>query len=442
MINHTQTEDSSTDLARKLRNGELTCVSLTARTLDRIERENPQLNAFTFIAREAAIRQAEVLDIELASGKDRGPLHGIPVAVKDNIDTADMPTTYGSRFFSTHTPAVDARCVDNLRQAGAVIIGKTVTSEFALGPTGEFSAQGAARNPHDTDRMTGGSSAGSACAVAAGLVTCAVGSDTGGSIRIPSAFCGVVGLKPSYASVSLEGVFPVSGTLDHVGPIARNETDAAVLLAALQGAEVPASTEVAAVVRAGWCDPSGLIEVDAEVLETVRSYALSRFGDGLRSAPLEKGCLVQIRQCVQTILLAEAHCLHEDRLREQRDVFCPPVAERVLKGAEISSARYINALSTRATAQAAIAELFKDFDVLVMPTTAVTAPMIGSTQVEINGVQHAVNDAASALTAPWNLLGYPVLSMPAGVVNGMPVGIQIISRPGSDFWLLQLAGRL
>lgn len=209
------------ELSRQVRNQEISCVALTQAALGAILQMNPATNAFVSLHANEAFRTAELLDREIAAGKYRGPLHGIPVAIKDNIDTQGMPTTYGSHLFQNHQPTADAHCVALLRQAGAVIVGKTLTSEFALGPTGEFSFQGASHNPHDLARVTGGSSAGSAAAVATGMVPIAMGTDTAGSIRIPASFCGVVGFKPSYGRISMEGIYPVSATLDHVGPLAQ-----------------------------------------------------------------------------------------------------------------------------------------------------------------------------------------------------------------------------
>ncbi len=225
------------ELSRQVRNQEVRCVQLTQAALDAIHQQNPAINAFVSLNVAEALHTAQLLDREIDEGQYRGPLHGIPIAIKDNIDTRGMPTTYGSHLFQNHWPTTDARCVALLRAAGAVVVGKTLTSEFALGPTGEFSFQGPSHNPHDLNRVTGGSSAGSAAAVAGGMVPIAIGTDTAGSIRIPASFCGVVGFKPSYGRISLEGVYPVSATLDHVGPLAQCVEDIAILLEVLSGCE-------------------------------------------------------------------------------------------------------------------------------------------------------------------------------------------------------------
>ncbi len=236
-------------LAKDLRAGTLTCVQMTQAALDSIERLNPTLNAFVHVDAAVALAQARKADALLAQGIDLGPLHGIPVAIKDNIDTFDHVTTYGSAHFAGFRPSRDALCVQRLREAGAVILGKTLTHEFAYGPTGDRSLQGAARNPWDATCITGGSSAGSAAAVASGMVPLALGTDTGGSIRIPAALCGAVGFKPSFASVPLDGVFPLSRSLDHVGPIANHVEDRARCMKCWQGVHASNRPRIA---RCGW----------------------------------------------------------------------------------------------------------------------------------------------------------------------------------------------
>src|SRR5215831_15553011 len=216
------TSTSLTAMAARLRDGTLDPVALTDTVLAAIEESQPTLNAFVTVAADAARRDAATARDELARGEDRRPLHGIPVAVKDIVDTAGLLTTMGSRHFADHVPARDAEVVRRLRAAGAVVVGKTTTHEFAYGPTGDVAANGACTNPHDPARMAGGSSAGSAAAVGAGLVPLAIGTDTGGSVRIPAALCGVTGIRPSYARIPTEGVFPLSWSLDTVGVLATD----------------------------------------------------------------------------------------------------------------------------------------------------------------------------------------------------------------------------
>ena len=294
-------------LAARLRAGSVTSVELTQAALDSIERLNPRLNAFVQVDACVALAQARKADALLAQGLDLGPLHGMPVAVKDNIDTFDYITTYGSAHFEGFQPDRDALCVHRVREAGAVIIGKTLTHEFAYGPTGDRSLQGAARNPWDARCITGGSSAGSAAAVASGMVPLALGTDTGGSIRIPAALCGTVGFKPSFASVPLDGVFPLASSLDHVGPIANHVEDARLLFEVLAGrACQPAATPRA--LRVGWITCASFGPVDAELHQQVYQAAQQLFGEALQETDALQKIAAGMKDTLQTLQRAEALC--------------------------------------------------------------------------------------------------------------------------------------
>jgi len=426
------------DLGERIRRGELRSTALAEQALDSIARLNPRLNAFVHCDAQAVMEQARRADQEIAAGRYRGPLHGIPVALKDIIDTIDMPTTYGSRFYADHQPAADAQCVANLRRAGAVIVGKTLTSEFAMGPTGEFSLQGASRNPYDPDRVTGGSSAGSGCAVGAGMVPLAVGTDTGGSIRIPAAYCGAVGLKPTYEKVSRAGVFPASTSLDHVGPIAANCGDAALLLAALAGDPSPRLPARPTPVRAAWLDTHELLEIEPQVQRAVEAYAQARFGEGIVRAELAQGLLGAAKQALPVVFMAEANAVHAERMRDAPEKFCPSVAQRLGKGASTPAWQYVRAFDTRARLIQAIDALFERFDVLLMPTIALAAPPLGSTELKVGSRTYPILEVGNALTGLWNLAGYPALTVPAGTVDGLPVALQAIGPMGSDYRLLGL----
>lgn len=429
------------DLGDQIRSGRTSSVELTIACLDSISRLNPALNAFVHVDREAALARAKAADDEIARGIDRGALHGIPVGVKDNIDTLDMPTTYGTRFFATHRPKRDARCVENLRNAGAIIVGKTLTSEFAMGPTGEFSLQGGARNPHDLTRVCGGSSAGSGCAVGSGMVPLAVGTDTGGSIRIPASFCGVVGLKPTYNKVSLDGVFPVSHTLDHVGPIANNCEDASALLGILAGdrhaGRIESSLDTP---RVAWLDSAELMDVDQDVLRAARSYVEHRFATSVSNAAVTPGLLTQAKFAVNAIFMAEALASHSDRVRDHSEMFCSPVLNRLQEGKNVAGWEYARALQIVHVLEDEIRSLFDRFDLIMLPTTSTAAPMAGQKQLMVNGNQYPINAAVNSLTGIWNLLGNPTVSLPAGMVDGLPVGVQAVARQDCDYWLLALLG--
>lgn len=422
------------ELSRQVRNQQTSCVQLTQAALDAIHQLNPVINAFVSLHADEALRTALLLDREIVEGKYRGPLHGIPIAIKDNIDTQCTPTTYGSHLFQNHRPAADARCVALLRQAGAVIVGKTLTSEFALGPTGEFSFQGSAYNPHAPTRVTGGSSAGSAAAVAAGMVPIAMGTDTAGSIRIPASFCGVVGFKPSYGRISLEGIYPVSATLDHVGPLAQCVEDIAIMLEVLGVSSIGRAKPTHAP-RVAWVAPEVIHAVDDRVLACCLARLRTLF-DARHSSEGIEALVPSLQSAFKTILLAEAYAVHSAYLQDENSRFSPELKERLTPGETIRAWQYLNALESRRLLQDQVGKLFETVDLLVMPCTAILPPPFGLKTVNINGIEYPVREAINGLTSVWNLLGLPAISIPAGTVDGLPCGLQIVAGPSQDETLL------
>ncbi len=425
---------SVVELGRRLRAGDVTCIELTQASLESITKLNPYLNAFVHVEAQGALDQAAWADSELRAGRDHGPLHGIPIAIKDNIDTFDMPTTYGSAHFATHRPTKDAACVARLRAAGAIVVGKTLTHEFAFGPTGDRSAQGATHNPWDLSRMTGGSSAGSAAAVAAGLVPLAIGTDTGGSIRIPSGLCGAVGFKPGVGTVPMEGVFPLSKTLDHVGPIGNNLEDVAIAFSTISGQSDAEHAPVAGL-RAGWIDVHSFGPADRLVTSSIKLQAQKMFGN-LEVIQGIEDMIMPLRVAMADIQRREAYEVHAQRVAERPELFEAEVLERLRMSASVKEEAYVTALSARLELTAAITRYFDDFDVLVMPTLPITAPMLDQREVVIDGRMVSVRDAVLSLTSAWNITGLPAVSLPAGFVNGLPVGLQVIAAPDRDLWLL------
>ncbi|GGL38139.1 amidohydrolase [Pseudomonas brenneri] len=428
-------------LAERLRAGNVTSVELTQAALDSIERLNPLLNAFVSVDAPVALALARKADALLAQGQDLGPLHGIPVAVKDNIDTFDYVTTYGSAHFDGFQPDHDALCVQRVREAGAVIIGKTLTHEFAYGPTGDRSLQGAARNPWDARCITGGSSAGSAAAVASGMVPLALGTDTGGSIRIPSALCGTVGFKPSFACVPVEGVFPLSSSLDHVGPIANHVEDARLLFEVLAGrACAPAAN--AQPLRVGWITSGSFGPVDAEVNRQVYQAAQQLFGDALQETDELQTMAAGMKDTLQTLQRAEAFEVHAERMRDAPHTFDPEVRERLEVSREVKGWQYIRAQASQAQYKAAMARLFERYDLLVSPSVPITATEVNAREVRVGEQDIDVRAAVLSHTSAWNLIGLPSISLPVGHVRGMPVGLQVIGAAGEDDRLLQVMSRL
>ncbi|MGI5489532.1 amidase [Microtetraspora malaysiensis] len=426
---------SISDLAADLRTGRTTATDLVRDALDAVTRLDPLVNAFVTVAADQALAEARQADREIADGVDRGPLHGIPVAVKDLIMVAGLPTTMGSRHFADHVPTSDAACVRQLRAAGAIVVGQTTTHQFAYGPTGDRSANGPARNPHDLERMTGGSSAGSAAAVAAGMVPLALGTDTGGSVRIPAALCGIAGFKPAYGRISADGVFPLSETLDHVGLLARNAEDCRTAYQVLVPDGLrPAGREP----RVAWLDTDALTRCDPRVLRSVRA-ALEAGTGPVGELFIPPRVVQDLREGFTAIQSGEAAAVHAGRMAETPDLFDPEVLERLRGAAAVPAWRYVRALRTRPLLAEAVDGLFERHDVLALPTVPLTAPFLGQRETELDGTPMAVRDALLALTSMWNLLGLPALTVPAGTVDGLPVGLQFLCRAGDEGLLFDAA---
>ncbi|MGP4026674.1 amidase [Actinomadura sp. 3N407] len=415
------------DIGRGLRAGGESATGLLARALESVD---PDLNAFVTLDPEGAEAAARWADEELASGVDRGPLHGVPVAVKDIIDVAGLPTGMGSAHFNGNVAETDAACVTMLRDAGAVIVGKTGTHEFAYGGSGDVSVNGPVRNPHDRERMSGGSSSGSAAAIAAGTVPLALGTDTGGSVRIPAAFCGIAGFKPPYGAIPTQGVFPLSTSFDHVGVLAGSAADCRIAYHALTGpAEaVPSPVDESAPhVRVAWIEPPA---IDPDVERTVRAL----FPD----APSERIDLLEIRRIFRAIQDSEAYDVHAERVAEAPGLYQAPTLERLKHAGRTPGWRYLRAVRERDRFARDVAGLLDRYDFLAMPTLPITAPKIGETEGPLG--PHV--PTLVSLTCPWNVLGLPALSIPAGTVHGLPVGAQLITRPGAETLLFDAADRL
>ncbi|MCW2903068.1 MAG: enantiomer-selective amidase [Streptosporangiaceae bacterium] len=427
------------DLGRALRAGTVTAAGLVEGALASISELDAGLGAFVTVAPEPALAAARHADAELAAGVDRGPLHGIPVAVKDIIAVEGLPTTMGSAHYAGHVSTSDAECVRRLRAAGAVIVGKTTTHEFAYGPTGDRSASGASRNPHDPTRMSGGSSGGSAVAVAAGLVPLALGTDTGGSIRIPAALCGVAGFKPAHGVIPADGVFPLAATLEDVGVLAGTADDCRVayrVLAGLPAGPGPAETDVQ---RIGWVRTGMLFETDHDIERLARG-ALSLGGAEVEEIELPD--VAGIRAAFSAIQDSEAYAVHADRVTADAQLFDPEVLDRLRQAAQTPGWRYVRALAVRSRLQSEMSALLSRYGVLALPTTPVVAPPIGARIVEINGTATGVRQAVLSLTSPWNLLGLPALSVPVGMVGGLPAGLQLITGAGHEDLMFAVAGKV
>ncbi len=419
--------------ARRLRSGDFTARELTEACLDRIDRDNPRLNAFITITAELARAQADKADRELKTGHDRGPLHGIPISIKDIIDIADFPTTAASRVRDGHVAMEDARLVLNLRHAGAVFVGKTNLHEFAMGTTNEDSAYGPARNPLDETRSPGGSSGGSAASVVAGMCLATVGTDTGGSIRIPSAACGLVGLKPAFGDLSVDGVVPLGTSLDCVGPLAKTVEDALLMYDAMAGrgqiargdrVETPVAPRLAAL--RGYFVESLQQEVRA-AFEAAIARLTPHASDGA-IAPVEIAHARLSPSIYLPTVLAEGAEYHARTLEQMPDAYVTAVRLRFELGRYVLAEDYLRAHRGRATLRAEINAALTTHDALLLPTMPLVAPPLGATTVPMdNGREEPVRAAMLRLTQPFNLTGHPAITIPLPTA-GLPVGLQIVAR--------------
>ena len=411
-------------------------AELVEEALGRIEALDGRVGAFVAVLADEARAEAAARDAETAAGRVRGPLHGRPVAVKDLIDVAGAVTAAGSPKLAGNRAERDADVVGRLRGAGMVIVGKTRTHEFAYGVLTPGTV-----NPWDPDRIAGGSSGGSAAAVAAGMVGFAVGSDTAGSIRIPAACCGVVGVKPTYGVVPTGGVVPLSWSCDHVGPIAGSVAEAGVLLEVLSGVPAGAGAAAPAPPRLGRLVGEDLAMVDPAVTEVVDRFCgeLERRGSRIDEVELP---LRTARSAVATMVLPELAAAHAALLAETGE---QGYGERILKairrGQQALAVEYLAGVRYRDRFAALVEGLLADRDALVLPTIPVVAPETGSRVIELgDGREMGVQEALTALPGAFNCSGSPVVSVPVGLVDGLPVGLSLVGRIGADQELLAVAG--
>jgi len=429
---------SLTDQRDLMKSGEVSASDLAAACYRQIERLNPTLNAFITV-----IPPEQLTLSEDAHGK---PLFGIPLAVKDLYNTKGIRTTSGARFFADHIPQEDAYVVQKIKQAGAQIIGKANTHEIALGVTNNNPHFGACRNPWDITRTPGGSSGGSAVAVATGMALAALGTDTGGSIRIPAALCGVVGFKPTYGRVSLRGILPLSWNLDHAGPIARKVEDAALMLQVMGGYdELDPSTvktlpgdysshlrDTMKERKIALAVGDYIEESDPEILEAVRKAAeiLKEQGASIKEVNMDFLREAAVANALMT--QADGAAFHRDRMKEHPDWFGADVRLRLETGAAFTSSEYILARRTQSEIRRKCELLFDEYDALLLPTTPIPAPILEGE----NALERARQ--LTRFTAPFNLTGMPALSIPCGFTkDSLPIGLQIVSRAWNEAGVLR-----
>lgn len=447
---------SVAELARLIATKEVSPVEVVRAHLDRIAALDAPLRCFITVTADAALEAARVAESELVAGRAAGPLHGVPFGLKDLFDTAGVRTTGGSRILADRVPAHDATVVKRLRAAGAISLGKLTMHEFAYGPEGTNVHYGTSRNPWDagSERIPGGSSSGSGVAVAAGLAPLALGSDTGGSIRIPASLCGITGLKPTYGRVSRAGVLPLSWSMDHAGPMTRSALDAALALGAMAGYDpADATTSVlpvpdytaaltgsvkglrVGVLRAGFLDASAP-EVRAAVeqaLETLRGL-----GAQVDEVKLEHAGSVAAG--AMAIVAAEALAYHAEWVRTRPGDYQPDVVERLRTGAFVSGVQYVRGQQARALVRAEVDEALARRDVLVSPATPIAAPRIGEMEATLGDGKVDVRSSLLRFTRPFNFSGHPACAVPCGFTpEGLPIGLQIVGRPFDEATVLRAA---
>jgi aspartyl-tRNA(Asn)/glutamyl-tRNA(Gln) amidotransferase subunit A len=438
------------EAAKLLRWKKISPVDLVDAALARIESLNAGLNSFITVTADRARRSARAAEREIARGQWRGPLHGIPISLKDNIWTRGIRTTAGSKILANFVPNADSEIAKRQTEAGAILVGKTNLHEFAYGITSDNPHFGPVRNPWNRERIPGGSSGGSAAAVAGGMCFASIGTDTGGSIRIPSALCGVVGLKPTFGLVSVSGVVPLAETLDHAGPIARNVADASILLQAIAGRPPAGMREYRKSgsipmkeVRLGRPGHYFFDRVDPQVGELVERAArvFASLGARLQTIPMP-GLAAALLPSTNDIALAEATNYHisQHYFPDRADDYGEDVRHRLEAGEKVLAVDYLAGLAKKSEAAREFEAAFERVDAIIAPTTPTAAPRIGQREIEIDGASETVRSALVRLNRPTNFTGHPAISIPCGFTReGLPVGMQLIGPRWSEPRLLSIA---
>ncbi|KPK46575.1 MAG: hypothetical protein AMJ77_05755 [Dehalococcoidia bacterium SM23_28_2] len=436
------------EAARSFQAGELSPVELTRACLQRIEALEPRLNVFVTLLSETALAEATAAERRLGNGKRLGPLDGIPFAIKDLYETKGIRTTAGSKILADHVPSEDATCVRRLREQGVVLLGKLNMHEWAFGATNAISHFGPTHNPWALDRITGGSSGGSAAALAASLCLGCLGSDPGGSIRMPASMCGIVGLKPTFGRVSKHGVVPLSGSLDHAGPMTRSVEDAAIVLQAIAGADpndpttadLPLPDYRSALsgdvqgLRIGVPEKEALSGLDEEVEVSFRQALKTLVGLGASLVEVEIPSLQQAPAIWLAVAGPEAAAFHRRNLEERPEDFSEQVRSRLQLGLQLRAVDYLDGLDRQRQLRSEVEELYARIDVLATPTTAFTASRIEDELAATGREVHLHH-----FTCPFNLTGQPVISLPCGFDSqGLPIGLQIVGRPFDEETVLRV----
>ncbi|WP_439395247.1 AtzE family amidohydrolase [Bradyrhizobium sp. PMVTL-01] len=442
-------EMNAADIAKAVAGGKLCALDATEAALARIKQHDGILNAFTDVTAERARAKARAIDADVAAGKTVGPLAGVPFAVKNLFDVAGLATRAGSKINRDLAPARrDATLIERMEAAGAVLVGALNMGEYAYDFTGENIHDGPSRNPHDTTRMSGGSSGGSGSAVGGALVPIALGSDTNGSIRVPSSFCGIFGLKPTYGRLSRARSFPFVASLDHLGPFARSVTDLALAYDAMQGPDaddgacttrgleptLPLIANPISDLRIAIAGGHFQTNVFPEAVEAVGRVAKALGATRIVDIPEAS----RARAAAYVITTTEGASLHLDRLRKRPNDFDPAVRDRLIAGAMVPAPMVDRAQKFRRWYRAQLAEIFKSVDVLLAPATPCTAPKLGQVNFSLDGVELPVRANIGIHTQPISFIGLPVVAVPVPL-EPLPIGVQIIAAPWREDIALRVA---
>jgi len=441
-------------LSRLIQRKEISPVEVIEAHLARIEAIEPVLNSFITLLPEEARAAARRAEEEIQAGNYRGPLHGIPVGLKDLYNTGGVRTTSGSRIFDNFIPERDCTVAARFREAGAILLGKLNMHQFAYGPTGENPDYGHMHNPWNPELVTGGSSGGSGSAAAAGQCTITMGSDTGGSIRIPASLCGIVGLKPTYGLVSRHGLTPLSWSLDHPGPMVRTVEDAALTLNAIAGYDpndvASARVDIPDYTSALNNDVRGLriglpkeyfeAPLDPQVAQSVHDAIAVLESMGAVVTQVSFPMFQDSQPISSAILMAEASAVHRDLLARDGEKLYPPIRLRLEAGLFISAADYLRAQQGRTLFDRQARELLEQVDLLAGPTEPVTAPKLLAEHVQVGEEEVGTTAALTQYTRPYNITGFPAISIPCGFSDtGMPIGLQLAGRPFDELTVLRAA---
>jgi aspartyl-tRNA(Asn)/glutamyl-tRNA(Gln) amidotransferase subunit A len=431
----------------RIESGELSPVALVHAALDRIAQDDEELNVFRCVVGERALSEAGLVEDAARRGDPLGPLAGIPVALKDNIEVAGVPMNAGTRFYDGGVPEHHAPVWERMRRAGAVLVGKLSMSEWAIGGTGQNVHYGPCRNPWDPERVTGGSSSGCGAALASGMVMAALGSDTAGSVRIPSALCGVSGMRPSAGRVSNRGSVPVAWSFDAIGPMARRAEDVAQVLSVIAGydRDDPASVDVAGEdyvaalsrgasgLRVGVLGDDWLADADAAVVSAVREAAATLARLGAVVEEVELPGRAEAFALAAELVLAEAAWVHRERLAQTPQAFAPDVLARLRRGASVSGPQYGWGRQRQRIWRRRVLDTLEGRDLLLAPASPIPAPRIADSEpLEMTA-------RLTPTISAWVLSGTPVMSLPAGFCDGLPIGVQLVGKPLADATVLAAA---